>query len=100
VRQLIEQVHLVGAQLPARPRRLRILRGPASGHRHQLPVGVAPHQHAPGTQLDQPVEHLDGHRTGGVVTGDHDQVAGQQVGLGEDGLEHRQHAVDVGQDSD
>jgi hypothetical protein len=70
--------------------------GPSPRHRDQLAVGVAPDQNAPGTELPEPVEHLDGHRTGGMVTGDHYQVCGQYVGLAEDGVEHRQDSVDVG----
>ena len=100
MREAVEQLDLVGPQLPPGPVG-DVDRGvPTAGDRDQLPVGVAADQQAPVAQADQPVEDLDGHRAGSVVAGDDDPLRRGHVGLGEHGVEDRQDAVDVREDRD
>ena len=100
VRELVEEVDLVGPQLATGPVG-DVDGGVASaGHLDQLPVGVAADQKAPVAEADQPVEDLDRHRAGRVVAGHDDPLGRGHVGLGENGVEHRKDAVDVGEDRD
>ena len=100
MREPVEELDLVGTQLSARPGGDVVLGGPTAGDVHQLPVGVAAHQHAAVTQPDEAVEDLDRHRSRGVVAGHHDDFGRGHVRLGEHGVEHRERAMDVGQDRD
>lgn len=71
--------------------------GLAAGQVDEFAVGVAANQHGPIAQIAQPVQDLHRLRPGGVVAGHDDQVGADHVRLGEHGIQHRQHAVDVGQ---
>ncbi len=71
----------------------------AAGEGHEVAVGVAAHEHDV-VQRGQPVEDLHGLRPGRVVAAHHDPVGPPDVWFREHRVEHRQHAVNVGQDSD
>ena len=103
VRQAREQVNLRGSELGGRPGvdrvGLFIRRELAAGERHEVAVGVAPHEHDV-VKRGEPVEYLRGLRPGGVVAAHHDPFRRPQVRLLKNGVKYRQHAVNIGQDRD
>ncbi len=84
------QVNVVG---PTDGRRL------AASQRHQLTVRVPPDQHHV-VQPRQPIQDLHRLRPGRVVTAHHDPVSAIHVRLSEHRIQHRQDAMDVGQNGD
>lgn len=102
VGQVVEQCHVTFGESGCGPWRDRVgdRRGVAAGQVDQFAVRVAAHPHDAVAEVDQAVEHLDGLRAGRDVAGEDQAVGGCDVGLGEHGIERREHAMDVGEHRD
>jgi hypothetical protein len=89
VREPRQPVHVVGAELPGRPRRDRVahVSGLAAGQLDQLPVRVAPDPGHPVTKPEQPVEHRHRLRASGDVPGEDDAFGVPDGGLGQHGVQ-------------
>jgi hypothetical protein len=97
VRQGREQIELGLGQLPSGPRGdvVRDLDVLTAAKRDELTISVTAHQPHPIGLGDQAIENLAWLRTGCMVAGNHDQIYGAHLRLGEHRLENGKHTVDV-----
>ena len=84
MRQAREQVNVRGSELGGGPGVNRVglftRRELTTGQRHEVTVGVAPHEHDV-VKRGEPVEYRRGLRPGGVVTAHHDPLRRPEVRL-------------------
>ncbi len=97
-----QKVDVFRRQLGSGPRShlIRDLDRLAASQGHELPVGVAPHEHYAIAERDQPFQDGSGLGAGGVIAGDDHQISTGNPRFSEHGIEDRQHAMNVGQNRD